>query len=224
MYDRQTRTLWNQMTGRPVLGKLVEDEDARLDILPIVLTSWGEWKELHPDTQVLDVETGFARIYDTGAAYAHYFSSEETMFPVWQQSDDLALKDQVYAITFDEDRKAYPIDLLIEEVVVNDTFAEQELVLIAPDEKILVEGENRRTSETVTYSTGAAVRAYERNGHTFELGDTENQLIDEDGNVWEITEDALISPNGTELPRLPGHLAYWLGWYGFFPDTELYEG
>ncbi|MEM7797716.1 MAG: DUF3179 domain-containing protein [Chloroflexota bacterium] len=224
MYDRQTRTLWNQMTGRPVLGELVEDEDAKLDILPIVLTSWGEWKELHPDTQVLDVETGFSRIYDTGAAYAHYFSSAGTMFPVWQQSDDLALKDQVYAITFDEDRKAYPIDLLIEEVVVNDTFADQELVLIAPDEKILVEGENRRTSQTVTYSTGAAVRAYERNGHTFELGEDSNQLIDEDGNVWEITEDALIGPDGSELPRLPGHLAYWLGWFGFFPDTELYEG
>jgi hypothetical protein len=24
------------------------------------------------------------------------------------------------------------------------------------------------------------------------------------------------------LPRLAGHLAYWFGWYAFFPNTLLY--
>lgn len=26
------------------------------------------------------------------------------------------------------------------------------------------------------------------------------------------------------LPRVPGHLAYWFGWYSFFPQSELYTG
>ena len=44
---------WNQLTGEPVLGELA-DSDLRLNILPIVLTSWADWKEQHPETLVLD--------------------------------------------------------------------------------------------------------------------------------------------------------------------------
>ena len=53
MYDRQSRTLWNQFTGQPVLGPLA-DEDISLELLPVVLTTWKDWVDQHPDTQVLD--------------------------------------------------------------------------------------------------------------------------------------------------------------------------
>ena len=33
---------------------------------------------------------------------------------------------------------------------------------------------------------------------------------------------ALVGPDGELAPRINGHLAYWFGWYAFFPDTELY--
>jgi hypothetical protein len=60
MYDRPTRTLWNQLTGESVLGELA-DTDIRLDILPIVLTAWADWLAQHPDTLVLDRDTAFIR-------------------------------------------------------------------------------------------------------------------------------------------------------------------
>ena len=41
MYDRQPRSLWNQLTGEPVLGELVEEE-LELKLLPVVLTSWED--------------------------------------------------------------------------------------------------------------------------------------------------------------------------------------
>ena len=34
---------------------------------------------------------------------------------------------------------------------------------------------------------------------------------------------ALIGPNGESLSRINGHLAYWFGWYAFYPDTLIYE-
>ena len=40
MYDRQTRTLWNQLTGEPVLGQLV-GTGVKLNLLPVVFTTWG---------------------------------------------------------------------------------------------------------------------------------------------------------------------------------------
>ena len=48
-------------TGQPALGPLV-DSGVTLDILPIVLTTWREWQNQHPDTVVLDIDTGF-RVY-----------------------------------------------------------------------------------------------------------------------------------------------------------------
>ena len=108
MYDRQTNTLWNQLTGEPVLGELA-DKDITLEILPIVLTTWSEWQNQHPDTLVLDPDTGHQRVYIEGAAYGDYFSDDETMFPVWQRSDLLETKDRVFTLRIDGIPKAYPL-------------------------------------------------------------------------------------------------------------------
>ena len=37
-----------------------------------------------------------------------------------------------------------------------------------------------------------------------------------------MTEEALVGPDGERLARVPGHLAYWFGWFAFFPGAALY--
>ncbi len=220
MYDRQTNTLWNQLTGEPVLGELA-DSGIQLGILPVVLTTWEEWLALHPDTLVVDIDTGFNRDYRPGAAYGDYFAYDDTMFPVWQRNDRLQPKDQIYAVRINDVPRAYPIELLAAEKVVNDELGGEAIVLVAPGEILQIEGESLRSGE-VTYEAGSAVRAYARGDHTFELGTDEGTLLDETGSAWQITEEALIGPGGEELHRLGGHLAYWFGWYAFFPNTSVY--
>lgn len=220
MYDRQTRTLWNQMTGEPVMGPLVS-RDVTLEVLPVVLTTWEAWQSQHPDTLVVDVETGFERDYRAGAAYGDYFAAAQTMFPVWQRSDALATKAQIYAIRINEVPKAYPIETLVAEEVVNDTLGATAVVLLAPREVIEVAGDSLRVGP-VRYAAGSAVRAYERGNHTFSPGPDDATLLDELERPWRVTEDALQGPDGESLPRLGGHLAYWFGWYAFFPNTLVY--
>ncbi len=220
MYDRQTNTLWNQLTGEPVLGELA-GTDVTLDLLPVVLTTWKEWQNQHPDTQVVDIETGFPRNYTPGAAYGNYFADAGTMFPVAQRNDILPAKAQIYVLRLDGQPKAYPIDRLIEENVVNDMLGNTNVVLIAPADPVIVDGDNQYIGE-VTYQAGAEVRAYDRGKHTFRPGPDERTLLDENGRSWQITEDALLGPAGEESPRLGGHLAYWFGWYAFFPNTLVY--
>ena len=202
------------------MGRLV-GTDVKLDLLPVVLTSWEDWLETHPDTQVLDVNTGWNRPYDTGAAYGDYFSSEGTMFPVWQRSDLLETKDQVYALNFDGQPKAYPIKILIEERVVNDEHVDRPVVLVSASEKVVIEGFNRRAGQ-VNYSPGAEVRVYARADYEFAPGETDDQVIDQNGQTWRVTEDALVADDGETLERQPGHLAFWFGWFAFFPNTEVY--
>lgn len=225
MYDRQTRTLWNQLSGEPVLGDLVpldpDTEPMRLNLLPVVLTSWETWRAQHPDTVVLDIETGYQRPYELGAAYGAYFESDETMFPVWNRDDQLPAKARVYALRVDGIPKAYPLEDLTRARVVNDTIAGQDLVLVAAAGQVEVDGEDRRSGRA-TYEAGAEVRAFERAGRTFALGPSPDVLVDESGGQWQMTEEALIGPEGESLARINGHLSYWFGWYAFFPNTLVY--
>ena len=204
MYDRNTDTLWHQLLGTPAFGKLV-GSGIRLERLPVTLTTWEAWLAEHPDTKVMSFETGFVRDYRAGAAYAEYFASPDTMFPVWRRSQLLPTKSWVFTQLIEDHPKAYPLSVLKDELVVNDTLAGQNLVVIHED-------------------GGHGARAYERGDHTFAPANPESTvtIVDENGLAWQVTENALISQNGGELPRSPGHMAYWFGWFSFYPHTELY--
>ena len=84
MYDRNTNTLWTQFLGEPVVGPLA-DSGIVLERLPVVLTTWGEWRTAHPDTTVPIVDPGFycmesyLREEDSCSAYADYRASPNTM-------------------------------------------------------------------------------------------------------------------------------------------------
>ncbi|MGH2620716.1 MAG: DUF3179 domain-containing protein [Anaerolineales bacterium] len=221
MYDRQTRTLWNQLTGEPVLGELVATE-VQLSLLPVVLTSWSAWRAQHPDTLVLALETGFERYYLPGAAYGNYFASDATMFPVWQRGEQLEPKDRIYALRVDGIPKAYPLGRLVEEEVVNDTIGATNLVLVATRGRVTVNGDSLQAG-AVTYDSGGEVRAFLRADETFSPGPSPDAVLDSQGREWRVTEEGLRSPKGELAPRLSGHLAYWFGWFAFFPNTLVYE-
>ena len=222
MYDRQTNTLWNQFSGKPVLGELA-DTDVELSLIPVVLTSWQDWQEQHPETTVLDLNTGYGRIYLPGAAYGHYFASGDTMFPVWQRSELLDTKAQIYALNINGIPKAYPVDVLAREKVVNDAVGDTSLVLVATRKPVQVSGVSARMGLAVKYTAGSEVRVYERDEEqTFRPGPDADTVLDAAGQTWQVTEEALIGPEGKRAPRIGGHLSYWFAWYAFFPNTLVY--
>ena len=49
-YDKQTDSKWIHVTGTAVKGKY---KGTRLEMLPSTLTTWKEWKAIHPKTRVL---------------------------------------------------------------------------------------------------------------------------------------------------------------------------
>lgn len=212
MYDRNTDTIWNAITGEPAFGVLATS-GVVLDILPIVVTDWSSWLEQHPDTSVLSMNTGFRRNYTNGAAYNDYFNSTDLMFPSWQQDTSIAdNKDMVFALRLNGVNKAYPLESIIPERIINDTVGTTDVVIVAdatPDRDFFEPG-------------GAAVRAFERKGYMFTAGDDDRTLISDDGRNWQITEEALIADDGETLDRIGGHLAFWFGWFGFYPDTLVY--
>ena len=204
MYDRHTDTLWHQLWGTPAFGPLV-GSDIQLQRLPVTLTTWEAWYAEHPETKVMAFNTGFIRDYRVGAAYHEYFNSPDTMFPVWRRKDLLPTKSWIFTQLIGGRPKAYPLAVLKKELVVNDALAGQNLVVI--------------------YDRGGhGARAYERGNHTFTAAakDSTTVIVDEAGRTWQVAENALVGPNDEKLARLPGHMAYWFGWFSFYPKTEVY--
>jgi hypothetical protein len=204
MYDHQTNSLWHHLTGEPVVGPLASG-GIRLRVLPVVITTWKEWRAEHPDTRVLDLKTGYQRDYTPGRPYGRYFASPDTMFPVSPRSDRLRTKDLVFGVRIAEARKAYPLDVFRRDPVVNDRVGTTAVVVLG-------------TPET------RSVRAYERGAFSFRQGAGPTELIETaSGARWRVEEERLVEPaTGRTLPRVGGHVAFWFGWYAFFPDAEVY--
>ncbi len=202
MFDRQTDSLWNQFTGKPVAGPLVGSGIA-LKTLPVAITKWSEWRRKHPDTRVLSLDTGHRRDYGSGVVYNDYFGSDELMFPSRGGGGNLRQKDYVFGLRVPGGAKAYPLRAFAGGRAINDRVGLQDVVLVG-------------NADTRT------VRAYGSGGRQFTgSGDT---LTARDG-VWRVEEEGLVGPAGQRLPRLPGHIAYWFGWQSFVGgQSEFYDG
>ena len=216
MYDRLTFSLWNQLLGEPVVGPLT-DSGIKLRLFPVSLTTWAEWVVEHPDTTVLSRETGVypASSYEPenspASLYFDYRQDPETRFPVWNRDDRLETKDEVLGLSIDEVDKAYPVDVLREERLINDTVGDTQVVVVAS-------------------SNSSAARVYARSGRQFTVPDSEISiglpatLLDEVGTVWRVTEDALVSTADASetLGRIYSQISFWFGWFAFHPETVLY--
>ncbi len=202
MFDRETDSLWNQFTGRPVVGPLV-GSGIELEIRPVAITSWARWRKSHPDTRVLSLETGHRRDYGSGVVYRAYFASPDLMFPTRVDEALFRQKDYVFGIRDVAAAKAWPIEAFAGSAVINDQVGSRKIVLVGD-------------------AATRTVRAYDRGDRRFEAANDPGQL-DNSGDIWQIGEEALTGPDGTKLPRVPGHVSYWFAWNGYLgAESEVY--
>lgn len=217
MVDRQTGSLWSNLTGEPVIGRLAGGPapGPRLAVLPLTLTTWQEWRERHPETTVLaldrEMEKRFGFQYQPGAAARKRGGVTFPTGPAGPGSAALDPGAEIYALRLEGRAKAYPVTRLLAEQVVNDRVGGEPVVVVADP-------------------GSGAVRAYRRGEQTFARGSQAGELVDGEGRRWTVGEDALLPPRAAgaaaatlaPLPRVPGHQAFWAGWYAFFPGAELY--
>ena len=194
MYDTATLSLWNQFTGRPVVGPLT-GSGIVLQTRPVAITTWSDWRTRNPATTVLALATGHRRDYRSGAAYGSYFASPKLMFPTNVDQTKLKQKDFVFALRSSGAEKAWPLALFAGGAVLNDRAGVLDLVLIGD-------------------AATRTVRAYRSNGQPFVKGADALHVVQGD-EVWTVTEDALTATDGRTLARLPGHVAYWFAWSGY---------
>ena len=114
MYDEVTETYWQQIDGLAIVGELTGQELKEISIDTVV---WGEWKAIHPDSEVLSQETGISRNYGRDP-YGNYYEDSFLLFPVENSDNRIFAKDLVFGIEIDGIYKAYrEIDVKKEGVI-----------------------------------------------------------------------------------------------------------
>jgi len=122
MYDRYEGNLWQQITGEAIVGPAAR-RDEKLKQVPIITTTWKEWKEEHPETEVLSLDTGFTRDY-SNYPYGTYEENEELLFGVKGLDKSLHIKAVVYGLEINGKSKAYPETVFEETSVITDTIGD----------------------------------------------------------------------------------------------------
>jgi hypothetical protein len=209
LYDRETESLWTQMSGASYVGPVA---GTCLDFIPTVDATFGFWKTLHPDTKVLD-RPGKPNMwiqYDINP-YATYWANDEVLYPVPNPMDTrLGKKDWVLGVLADTGKKAYPI---LDVHVVNDTLPGVPFVVF-----------NRKVEKTLV-----AYKAWVVDGErlTFSFAGLEAGIPryedDQTQSTWDFNGHCLEGPlAGSVLERMPSYLAFYFSWWSYFPETSIH--
>jgi hypothetical protein len=199
MYDRQTLSLWRQLTGTAIDGPL---KDRRLEKIPCLLTTWEHWKSAHPETTAYINPS----ISHFGGLTSYTISDLVSGTPEPIQPEDLIL-----GVTVNGDQKAYPLwPDLGGDIVINDRLGDSPvLVFVASDYSVLA----------------AAVRRAGNRILTFAL-DEDDHLVDEQTNsIWDPVTLRCLSGRleGQTLSPVTATTSLWNGWIKAFPETSLFS-
>jgi hypothetical protein len=133
MYDRKTESYWTQIDGLAVVGPLTGME---LEAISVDTVVWRDWKDSHPDSEVLSQNTGHSRQYGVDP-YGSYYEDSYLIFPVNEEDDRIHAKTVVFGIEVDGVYKAYQEDDLIESSIIEDSVNGVDLIVTREDDGIV---------------------------------------------------------------------------------------
>ncbi len=230
LYERRTQGVFLIGEGRIVTGPLT---GTRLNTGPLLDTTWGAWKKLHPDTLVMSEDMAFKKFYGSSNVEGkrHEGGSVYSFFGATVTRGDKRLPpfDLVLAVTLNPKKepkreykgrqsetplyRAYPIQALVQAGgVVNDILGEEPVGVLL----------DARTQTAAAFSrrVGSQTLTLEARG---QAGGTAAFYDRETGTRWNLEGKGENGPlKGKGLQRLDYHLSQWYGWAASFPNTSIY--
>ena len=219
MYDRKTdSSLWPQMMQAARCGP----QDGHILVpYPAIEMRWGAWRSLHPETLVLNDETGYSKDYRR-YPYGQYEApaNPATLFPHGMIDMRRLPKERVLGVPptiYDREviggAIAFPFGALDngEPVrVIHDRAAGRPVVIFW----------NREAQAAVAFrpSYGGSNVEFEARG---------DLIVDVDtGSVWSLEGVAVSGALlGERLEGVPqAYVSFWFAWATFVPSTKLWEG
>ena len=228
MYDRNTESLWQQSSGRAIVGRMV---GARLTYVPATVVTLGQLRFAYPDALVMSRDTGWARSYgqnpyrgydnpENGGPYTFFFDRDSV-------DERLPPAERVVSIEGPSGAAiAYAWSALSAQGVLHDSFDGIDLVVFwTPgatsilDSGILRDGREVGTTAVFESSLDGRSLTFASNpddeeGQTFVDAET--------GTIWDIFGRGIRGEfEGSQLTRVIHSDHFWFAWQAFHPDTEV---
>jgi len=200
MYDRTTETWWPQLLATSIPGPWNGSPEIRsLREFRLIWTTWEQWREQHPDTQVLSTDTGHARNYgrDPYGSYnprGGYYDSENMLFPGRIEDDRYHPKRVVMGARTADGAAAFLKDALRDQQMMTGELGETPVVAVYDDR----------------YDTGYVY-----------LNPDEQAVAAEAGQI--ATGGSMYAPDSLPLSRIHTFDAMWFAWVGYYPETNVYD-
>jgi len=211
LYDRSTDSLWSQMRVEAICGSLIGSVPT---LRPVVQSTWAAWKSLHPETTVVDFDTGFSRDYRRYpyGSYDQLFDGS-LLFPSTLDDPRLRRKELVLGLVQDQIARAYPYEALGERAVVNDDLAGRGVLVVFDREAQMALAFDREVEGQVL-----TFEAVEGEGFPFRLRDLET------GSLWTLDGQAVEGElAGARIEPRRTFSAMWFAWAAFNRGTEIFQ-
>lgn len=220
MWDDQTQSLWQQITGEAIVGDLT---GTRLPILAAPVVSWGDFKAGFPDGELLSQNQGFGIQYGLNP-YVGYSTSARPFLFSGEIDDRFPALERVVGVTIGDASKAYPFSVISQERAVNDTVGGTAIVVFwgSPDTADALDG--RVVADSQAIGSGVAYsRTVDGQVLTFSPLDDSTFVDAETNSEWDMLGRAVSGPlQGTRLDPVVHRNEFWFAWQAFFSDAPVY--
>jgi len=221
LYDRQTQSWWQQLTGRAEVGQL---HGAELEIIPSYIISAKEFFESFPEGKILSTETGVEREYGSNP-YENYDSKEippERFFP-HEVDKRLPAMERIINIQINGKHKIYPQNIIEEKTVINDRFQNQAITIFHSSKTVSILDkkdikESKKIGSTTVFDPVIGGKSY-----TFKSENTYFTDL-QTGSSWDIAGKCIKGElKGEKLRVIPYGVHFAFAWLAFYPETKIYE-
>lgn len=221
MWDRESESLWQQVTGEAIVGDLAGQN---LKFLSVSLVSWKDFREGHPGGSVLSRDTGFSRAYGSNP-YEFYDASTSPFLFSGEIDDRYPAMERVVGVLVGDSAKGYPFSVIQEEKAVNDELGGEPVVVLWGSEDTASALSNSDIAQGRAIGVGVAysrtvdgqVLTFVADGELFRDVETES--------TWSILGQAVDGAlKGEQLPGVIHSNHLWFAWAAFYPDVDLYGG
>jgi hypothetical protein len=232
MIDRQTGTLWSQVTGEGLRGRLAR---MRLKLVPSQILAFRDWRKAHPDGKVLEPPTDLfvapkvAKPPPYGAnPYGGYDTTDAAPLFLGDPDPRLPVKTRVLGIAGRRDVVAVPYPELAGAAAAGRAVAELDVdgdpvvvfwragALSAVDASSI--RESRNVGAAAAYSPVVA-------GESLSFEASARGFVDvQTGSRWDVLGRAVGGRlEGTRLAPVVAIDSFWFDWAAFYPKTKIYS-
>jgi hypothetical protein len=186
-----------------------------IETVHLVETTWETWRQMFPDSRVLNLNTSFQRDYSRYPYGSFRTNNDFLLFSVDPDDPRLPRKERGLGVLVDNARRFYSLESFdgVGVTVVEDVLAGTELVLAGSKAANFLVAYHRRLDD------GTLLTFQPASGESLSIIMTDNE-----GNQWNLFGEAVNGPRqGEKLKPANSFMGYWFAWGAFYPGIDIFN-